>query len=434
MTSGKSFAITCRTTKAHPAASIQWYIDDDIITSNVNSRILWNSDGRKDTVSELSMIPNRGEFGKKLKCKSNHDVQNNPQTIIVNIIVQYSAAILNDTLDESSADQGQNATIVCESMGYPIPDIKWYTWTDGSIVELMNSVNKIMIKHEQYAVNRTIQSTLYILNVIPKEDHGVYTCHASNIIGSDNYNITLAGRSKPTVEYNLETGKITWTQHENTTYKCVKIEKKNQDNSWSVIKDCEPNTVDQLEYTVDDANAEYRVTYCTLNGDHCLREYIDVQKIKVPPPKYEMTITGMLITCGVLIIIDIVLLILISRIKPQNNSDAEMVCSYSGADNPCMVTSEIMRTSPPKGTYSNKEPSTSSKRKRPKPAAASLDIDDVYVQENKHNQVHGKAKDLKMKNKKDINNGKHNFISIYTLHYIKSWLHIEHTHMKNMRL
>ncbi|XP_077868636.1 uncharacterized protein LOC144359262, partial [Saccoglossus kowalevskii] len=76
---------------------------------------------------------------------------------------------------------------------------------------------------------------------------------------------------------------------------------------------------------------------------------------------------------------------------------------YSGADNPSMVTSEIMRTSPPKGMYSNEKPSTSLQRKRPMPAAAatSLDIDDVYVQENKQNQVHGKAKNLKTQN---INN------------------------------
>uniref|UniRef100_A0ABM0LX40 Uncharacterized protein LOC102800796 n=1 Tax=Saccoglossus kowalevskii TaxID=10224 RepID=A0ABM0LX40_SACKO len=210
MTAGESFDIMCRTTKAHPAASIQWYIDDDIITSNVNSRILWDSDGRKDTVSVLSIIPNRIDFGKKLKCESNHDVQNNPQTIFVNIIVQYSAVIFNDTLDTSSADQGQNATIVCTSMGYPIPDITWYTWTDGSAVELMSDMSRIVMKHEPYAVNRTIRSTLYILNVIPEVDHGVYTCHASNIIGSDYFNITLAGKREPGSPTNVRTTGISW--------------------------------------------------------------------------------------------------------------------------------------------------------------------------------------------------------------------------------
>ncbi|XP_006813747.1 fibroblast growth factor receptor 2-like [Saccoglossus kowalevskii] len=212
MTSGESFDITCRTIKAHPAASIQWYIDDDIITSNVNSRILWDINGKKDTVSELSIIPNRNDFGKKLKCESNHDVQNNPQTIFVNIIVQYSAVICNDTLDESSADQGQNATIICASMGYPIPDIKWYTWTYGSKVELMSDTTRVVIIHEPYGVNKTIQSTLYIQNVIPEVDHGVYTCHASNIIGSDNYNITLAGRieGEPDSPTNVSTTGISW--------------------------------------------------------------------------------------------------------------------------------------------------------------------------------------------------------------------------------
>nr|XP_006813574.1 PREDICTED: hemicentin-1-like [Saccoglossus kowalevskii] len=196
MISGESFNIMCRTTKAHPAASIQWYIDDDIITSNVNHRILWDISGRKDTVSELSMIPNREDFGKKLKCKSNHDVQNNPKTIFVNIIVQYSAVIFNDTLEESSADQGQNATIVCTSIGYPLPVIEWYKWTDGSRVALMSDTSRVVIKHEPYTMNRTTQSTLYILNARPGVDHGVYTCYASNIIGSDYLNITLAGKSK----------------------------------------------------------------------------------------------------------------------------------------------------------------------------------------------------------------------------------------------
>ncbi|XP_006815056.1 nephrin-like, partial [Saccoglossus kowalevskii] len=210
MAAGVEYQLDCTASKAHPPASIEWYKDDVDITTGSNSRILWDSDGKKDTISKLSITPIKEDFGKRIRCESKHDAQSITQHTFVNMIVQYSAVIFNDTLDESSADQGQNATIMCTSMGYPIPDIKWYTWTYGSKVELMSDTTRVVIIHEPYGVTKTIQSTLYIQNVIPEVDYGVYTCHASNIIGSDNYNITLAGRREPGPPTNVRTTGISW--------------------------------------------------------------------------------------------------------------------------------------------------------------------------------------------------------------------------------
>ncbi|XP_077861614.1 kin of IRRE-like protein 1, partial [Saccoglossus kowalevskii] len=67
---GVPFLLTCTTTNAHPAANLYWYKDDDVITNDVISRVLWDIDGRQDTISQLSLTAKREDFGKKIKVQN----------------------------------------------------------------------------------------------------------------------------------------------------------------------------------------------------------------------------------------------------------------------------------------------------------------------------------------------------------------------------
>ncbi|XP_077866157.1 synaptogenesis protein syg-2-like [Saccoglossus kowalevskii] len=90
MRAGVEYQLDCTASKAHPPASIEWYKDDVDITTGSNSRIVWDHDGKMDTISRLSITPIKEDFGKRIGCESNHDAQSMTQHTFVNMIVQFT--------------------------------------------------------------------------------------------------------------------------------------------------------------------------------------------------------------------------------------------------------------------------------------------------------------------------------------------------------
>ena len=88
-------------------------------------------------------------------------------------VIQSIEGILNDVI----ANQEENVTFSCQSMGEPAPDITWSF--NGAMI---NGNSKYMIVSRSLNINTT-ENTLTVYNVT-SSDVGTYTCNASNIIGS----------------------------------------------------------------------------------------------------------------------------------------------------------------------------------------------------------------------------------------------------------
>ena len=73
---------------------------------------------------------------------------------------------------------------LCQAVGEPVPDISWYF--NGVMINVSDNSSKYMIMSRSLNITTT-NNTLTVYNVT-SSDVGVYTCNATNIIGSDTNN------------------------------------------------------------------------------------------------------------------------------------------------------------------------------------------------------------------------------------------------------
>lgn len=98
-------------------------------------------------------------------------------------------------IGKTSANEGQTAVLRCEVDANPRPTITWYR-PDSS--QMANSERVRIVEKQvksQYMFGYRIVSQLQIRDV-EFEDYGEYDCRVSNIVGVDDFNITLSGKSK----------------------------------------------------------------------------------------------------------------------------------------------------------------------------------------------------------------------------------------------
>ena len=84
-------------------------------------------------------------------------------------------------------------TITCESVGYPPPTVEWNR-INGILSDRVSVSDSVSVPTGYGNVTR-VSVNLTITNAY-REDTGVYTCSASNFIGSDNKNISVTVQCK----------------------------------------------------------------------------------------------------------------------------------------------------------------------------------------------------------------------------------------------
>ena len=97
-------------------------------------------------------------------------------------------------IDTIETEQVYNITeggsITCTATGYPVPDIVWLN-NDGSVVD----ENRIKTD----GAMATGVGNLYNVSVsmtVGRSDGGIYTCHASNSVGSDTSTVHITVQCK----------------------------------------------------------------------------------------------------------------------------------------------------------------------------------------------------------------------------------------------
>ena len=94
------------------------------------------------------------------------------------------------------ANVGETATLVCETRGYPEPDITW-SWKDESGNTFTLNKDKA-IKGYSVTTSRSSVGSRSLLKIekVTTESWTTYSCLAVNVLGEDSHDVTLSGKSK----------------------------------------------------------------------------------------------------------------------------------------------------------------------------------------------------------------------------------------------
>ena len=99
------------------------------------------------------------------------------------------------SINDEISNQEENVTFLCQAVGEPVPDISWYF--NDVMINVSDNSSKYMIVSRSFNITTT-ENTLTVYNVT-SSDVGMYTCNASNIIGS----VTSSGILTVTSKYTI---------------------------------------------------------------------------------------------------------------------------------------------------------------------------------------------------------------------------------------
>ena len=104
------------------------------------------------------------------------------------LIVTYNAVFcvsivapsIEKSIENEIRDQTENVTFLCQAVGEPVPDIRWYF--NDVMINVSDNSSKYMIMSRSLNITTT-ENTLTVYNVT-SSDVGTYTCNSANFIGS----------------------------------------------------------------------------------------------------------------------------------------------------------------------------------------------------------------------------------------------------------
>ena len=101
-------------------------------------------------------------------------------TLFVSVVIPSISSLVSSKVIQ----QSKINTLLCQAVGEPVPDISWYF--NSVMINVSDDSSKYMIMSRSLNITTT-ENTLTVYNVT-SSDVGVYTCTATNIIGSDTNN------------------------------------------------------------------------------------------------------------------------------------------------------------------------------------------------------------------------------------------------------
>ena len=100
--------------------------------------------------------------------------------LFVSVVIPSIIELVSDIV----VQQKRINTFSCQAVGEPVPDISWYF--NGVMINVSDNSSKYMIMSR--LLNITTNENMLTVYNVTSTDVGVYTCSATNIIGSDTSN------------------------------------------------------------------------------------------------------------------------------------------------------------------------------------------------------------------------------------------------------
>ena len=212
---GNNITITCEATGI-PLPTIVWTVNGRVLMSDSVNTTTGNGVVLRVTDTLTIMNVSREHTG-VYTCSANNSVGSDNSNITITVQCKFllrvfivhmihtlkltylclvQPEITDDIPDHDVIENETNSvTFTCEAIGEPSPTISWY-FNDVTII----TTDKYTISAA--GVSGRVESSLQIIN--PEiSDAGTYTCHAENVVGSDNSSEILTVNGKLHITNNI---------------------------------------------------------------------------------------------------------------------------------------------------------------------------------------------------------------------------------------
>ncbi|OQV12498.1 putative Kin of IRRE-like protein 1 [Hypsibius exemplaris] len=164
---GLETSLTCIVSGGKPAPVVQWFKDDRLLENGVSTHSQPGDGTRIENVtSTLKWAPIRGDHEKRISCTASHPaLQGGPLRVGTKLNVEYAPVVVVSSFPEY-IKEGDDVTLHCMADANPDFDLK-YRWTRNGL-----------------PVSDSATSSLRIDSVQRSDKPVVYTCEASNRIGT----------------------------------------------------------------------------------------------------------------------------------------------------------------------------------------------------------------------------------------------------------
>ncbi|XP_077985269.1 uncharacterized protein LOC144439911 [Glandiceps talaboti] len=199
-----TLTMTCTTESSNPVATISWY-KNGVLWSPSDGETLRSAEqsnglnGGKVTTQQLDITLTPYHNQDIFTCKGRNDQFSDDvvESDEIQLNVHYVPFVLNEKENsQSTADEGEPATMICEVDSNPDATITWYK--NGNEVDINDKFSIL-----QTNSGTQFRSTLSLTKT-ERFDHGNYTCKAENDKGIANFIVALQGKSGPDAPKNIE--------------------------------------------------------------------------------------------------------------------------------------------------------------------------------------------------------------------------------------
>ncbi|XP_031778768.1 hemicentin-2 isoform X2 [Nasonia vitripennis] len=200
---GQEATISCVSRYGNPPALIKWFIGAEEVQpmreqtngTEVNNPKTWAAH------SMLRVRGNRDNHNKPIRCLTMHPTSALPEVAESKFDIHYSPEVKLETsprmLVSALEDSASFVSLRCISDSNPAASIKWFK--DSSPI-MVSSGNVMPIGYNRTLPNNTIVESEVRFEPIKREDAGLYSCRAVNVIGESapaNYRLDVQYGPKP---------------------------------------------------------------------------------------------------------------------------------------------------------------------------------------------------------------------------------------------
>ncbi|XP_078591219.1 kin of IRRE-like protein 1 isoform X2 [Branchiostoma floridae x Branchiostoma japonicum] len=184
---GQPKNVTCRADNGKPAATLTWWKDGQEITEGITYITEDAGEKRKNGVSILTLNPSVDDHGKVLTCQSSNPAMDANKETTTQLNVEHTPVVVVQS-DPPLVEEGSSVSLSCESRANP-----------GEVRSSSGSRNDVNYQWKKNGVVLAGENGQVLrLNNVRREDNlQVFTCDATNAVGTNSANITLSVQYGP---------------------------------------------------------------------------------------------------------------------------------------------------------------------------------------------------------------------------------------------